>query len=1082
MPTTEFTFAQIKKGFFGVFIPNVIPNPTVLSMANQSNIGDAQWAGWITGTECIMHQAPGGGYWKVQVDGEPVQVRTDGWTVTDFTVFTGRSDEPHFVQIFNNGFTATAGWRGPGADETLVNVFQVTGSDPAIEGFGEFADVHFTGDINFPGVDSAPRNPAWSQPYENNAQYQPSDIVEGAGGSAYQVPNFNGAPFFSGPAGRASAPAGGVGTVGIGEDDGSVTWTRVATLPLRPYFLSSDYNFGAQPAWGNIKRRIYGRPGSWGGFQLTTIKGKGEELWVRKSDVNSARNSVICGTQVIRSTVGVAVNTNISKIGGTATYTAANLPPGVTFDGTTFAGTPTTSGDYVTVVNAANGTGATKSWYVFRVAGAAGCPVFLQKFGVKIRRNVPTVLSIVVGNGATSYTATGLPSGLGINAVTGVISGTATGSGPSSATITATNATGTSTCTLHFSVEATGIPSFTDVTGMETGNAYTGVLWYSAAPGYFHQVNCTGSPTAFSATGLPAGLSINATTGKITGTPTAFGTFDVTIIVSNAIGANGTTLRLNVATNNNVGAAAQSSTQSDIWYSIDGGPFMNGDYAWVDPVQLYPGGVAPSGVAINATQDNIWVCIARELDSTSYHTYDIIACGDGVAMRSPFGMGDIVTMPKTRTKVAFMGDSTMQAIDNTQPEGHHIGARLGMKAINCALAGSTSLDLIRRTRRTWLMSEKPDHIVTMATINDGGVPGGSAWAPSTGYSTGFSYQNSLGEVYVCVSSGISGLVEPTGYNLTSGGIVDGGVTWRSAAPVAPWIAGSYTIGRIVQNGGQTYYCDGAGTSVTGPTGINATPNSITDGGTATWRSCTTNVAWAAGSFNLYDMVQNNGYTYMCTVAGTSVTGPLGRCTSGDMIGDGGTARWVCVSGFVPVMVHNAGLTITNYAWAGGARFEQHDVVFNGNYAYRCTTGGISAASGGPTGTNQTPDSITDGTAKWCRLPYNRTEIIKVFNTISADVSGSVIARPIATPAPTTHAANASGLNATYRAANAALADPRCLFIDDTLESATSSPAWDGYRENNGSHLTARGARDLALLALRDYYPRLVGTPATGFVW
>jgi hypothetical protein len=43
----------------------------------------------------------------------------------------------------------------------------------------------------------------------------------------------------------------------------------------------------------------------------------------------------------------------------------------------------------------------------------------------------------------------------------------------------------------------------------------------------------TGTPSAvWSATGLPAGLIMNATTGKITGTPTAAGTASVTIIAT----------------------------------------------------------------------------------------------------------------------------------------------------------------------------------------------------------------------------------------------------------------------------------------------------------------------------------------------------------------------------------------------------------------------------------------------------------------------------------------------------------------------------------------------------------------------
>ncbi|MFI8462024.1 putative Ig domain-containing protein, partial [Kitasatospora sp. NPDC085464] len=52
------------------------------------------------------------------------------------------------------------------------------------------------------------------------------------------------------------------------------------------------------------------------------------------------------------------------------------------------------------------------------------------------------------------------------------------------------------------------------------------------------QINASGgtAPLSYSATGLPAGLSINASTGAITGTPTAAGTSNVTVTVKDSAG------------------------------------------------------------------------------------------------------------------------------------------------------------------------------------------------------------------------------------------------------------------------------------------------------------------------------------------------------------------------------------------------------------------------------------------------------------------------------------------------------------------------------------------------------------------
>lgn len=57
-----------------------------------------------------------------------------------------------------------------------------------------------------------------------------------------------------------------------------------------------------------------------------------------------------------------------------------------------------------------------------------------------------------------------------------------------------------------------------------------------------------------------------------------------------------------------------------------------------------------------------------------------------------------------------------------------------------------------------------------------------------------------------------------------------------------------------------------------------------------------------------------------------------------------------------------GLTATAApAWAGSALYALGDFVTNGDTQYKCTTAGLSAVSGGPTGTGS---GITDGTAVW----------------------------------------------------------------------------------------------------------------------
>lgn len=133
---------------------------------------------------------------------------------------------------------------------------------------------------------------------------------------------------------------------------------------------------------------------------------------------------------------------------------------------------------------------------------------------------------IAATNSPTTFGATGLPNGLAVNTTTGAISGTPTASGVTPVTITATNADGSDTETLTITIAAGPTPV---ITSPLTASGTVGQV-------FSYQITATESPTSFSAAPLPAGLSVNTTTGAITGTPTEMGVTNVAVNGTNANG------------------------------------------------------------------------------------------------------------------------------------------------------------------------------------------------------------------------------------------------------------------------------------------------------------------------------------------------------------------------------------------------------------------------------------------------------------------------------------------------------------------------------------------------------------------
>lgn len=135
--------------------------------------------------------------------------------------------------------------------------------------------------------------------------------------------------------------------------------------------------------------------------------------------------------------------------------------------------------------------------------------------------------AITASHSPTSYSATGLPSGLSCNSSTGVISGSVAAPFTGTVTVKATNACGTGSKAVSFTLSApVAAPT---ITSSSTASG-TGCLAFS------YSITATDSPTSYGASGLPSGLSVNTGTGEITGRVRSAWSGTVTVSATNACG------------------------------------------------------------------------------------------------------------------------------------------------------------------------------------------------------------------------------------------------------------------------------------------------------------------------------------------------------------------------------------------------------------------------------------------------------------------------------------------------------------------------------------------------------------------
>ena len=443
------------------------------------------------------------------------------------------------------------------------------------------------------------------------------------------------------------------------------SWSVSPTLPAGLSFNTANGTISGTPTTVTTSATYTVTATNAGGSSTAT-------LTIQVNDI--APSAITYSPSSLTLTKGTTMTTAVpTTSGGTPTSwsVSPSLPAGLALSSTTGAisGTPTATSPSATYTITANNSGGSATATVtILVNDAAPSSVTYSPSSFTLTKGTAMTTATPTSGGGTPTSwsiSPSLPSGLTFDTSNGTISGTPTEvSSSTSYTVTATNAGGSGTATVTIQVNDVAPSSIT-----YTPNSFTltnGTPMTTTTP-----TSGGGTPTSWSISpSLPSGLSLDNSTGAISGTPTAITSSTTYTITATNTGGSATavvTIQVNMAPPSSITYNPSSHTlvkgtaMTTVMPTSSGGPVSS----WSISPSL------PAGLTFETSNGTIWGTPTVVASSTNYTITATNAGGSGTATVT-IVVNDIApsSVSYSPSFLTLTKDSTMSTATPTSSGGH----------------------------------------------------------------------------------------------------------------------------------------------------------------------------------------------------------------------------------------------------------------------------------------------------------------------------------------------------------------------------------------------------------------------------